>query len=98
MGVENCSHDEDSSSAKHDESKSDHHHQCNCDHALSAALENLTTSQASLSFVPNLFPGSILTAPVSAVLLKGSIHVAYLGPPGQAVDVPLYTLYHSLRI
>ena len=98
VGIEHCHDDEDSHSADHSDSKSDHDHACNCGHALSAALENLTTSHVTLSFVPNAFPEVTSVRPVSVVLLKGSIHVAYLGPPSRAFDVPLYTLYHSLRI
>ena len=98
VGVEHCSHDEDSHSAKHDESQSEHGHSCNCDHALNVAIENLTTSQANFSFVPNFSPVSIFIEPVSVVLLKGSMHLAYLGPPGKSSAVPFYIQYHSLRI
>ena len=99
IGVEHCHDDEDSSSATHhDESGPGHEHACNCGHALNAVFEKPTTSQAVLSFAPNSFPVPIFIEPASVVLLKGSMHLAYLGPPGRAFEVPLYTQYHSLRI
>ena len=98
IGVQHCPDDEDSSSATHHDSKSDHDHACNCGHELSATLENFTASHAVVSFAPNFFPETTFVKFLSVVLLKGSTHLAYLGPPGRSFEVPLYTLYHSLRI
>ena len=98
VGVEHCHDDEGSHSAKHDDSKADHDHACNCDHALNAALENLTASQVSFSFAHNFFSKTIFLEPISVILLKGSTYLTYLGPPGKASEVPLYIQQHSLRI
>ena len=98
VGVEHCPDDEDASSATHHDPKSDHDHACNCGHELSATVENFTASHAVLSFVPNFPPETTFVRPVSVILLKGSTHLAYLGPPGRVSEVPLYIQQHSLRI
>ena len=90
--------DGDSHSAKHDESKSGHAHSCDCGHAQNAVFENLTTSQIHFSSPYNFFSGVVSINPVSITLLKGSIHLAYLGPPGIASEIPLYILQRSFRI
>ena len=98
--VEHCHDDENpSSAAHHDESNSDHDHACNCGHASNAVLENPTPFQIIFSFGHNSFPETTFIEPLSIVLLKGSMHTAYLGPPlGKAYAVPLYIQQHSLRI
>ncbi|MBF0504741.1 MAG: hypothetical protein HQL14_06520 [Candidatus Omnitrophica bacterium] len=96
VGVEHCPDDDgDAQSAKHDDSKADHHsHFCNCIHTLFA---NITTFRLNLSFVHNGFSEIKFEEPVFA--LKTSINFAYLGPPlGILSEVPLYIQQHSLRI
>ena len=88
--------DEGTASTKHDGSKPGHAHSCDCGHAQNAVLENITTSKISFSFVHNSFPGTTFIKPIS--VLRTPIHIAYLGPPGRAFEIPLYTQQHSLRI
>lgn len=98
-GIGHChDDDEDSPSAKHDDSKADHHdHSCDCGHASNAILENLTTFEVSFSFGHNFFSEIVFADAISVP--KTSIHFAYLGPPlGKSSTVPLYTKYHSLRV
>ena len=99
LGVEHCHDDADSHSANHDASKSDHDCSCNCGHELNAALENSSTLQADFSFGHNYYPEITVLIPKSITLLKGSVHLAYLGPPlGEAYVVPLYIQQHTIRI
>ncbi len=99
VGMGHCHDDDgDAHSAKHDESKADHDHACNCGHTSSSVLENISTSQISFLFAHSSFPAITFIKPISIVLLKGSSYPTYLGPPGSSSAVPLYTLYHSLRI
>ena len=98
VGGEYYHNNEDSHSAKHNDSKSDHDHNCNCGHALNAIFENLTTSKLSLLFAHNFFPETTFAQSLSVVLFKANIYFAYLGPPGRPSEVPLYIQQHSLRI
>ncbi len=97
-GVEHCNDDQDEHGATHEHG--DHHssHSCDC-HSYSTAAENAPTVHAALLSFPNFFPTIDVVTLKSATSSKGSLGFAYLGPPiGEASTVPLYTLYHSLRI
>lgn len=93
-----CHDDHDSHAANHDQSHSKDGHLCDCAQLLS------TTGDQSVVFNSNFLSkfqisfDSISAEPFSVVSLKGSMRMAYLGPPGNSSAVPLYTLYHSLRI
>lgn len=73
-------------------------HSCDC-HSFSTAAENVLTAQIALLSFSNVFPATDVVSLKLATYLKGSMRFAYLGPPiGVLSAVPLYTLYHSLRI
>lgn len=98
LGVEHCQDGDDDSADHHEHSKADHAHaSCDC-HSLSTVAENTPTAHISFLSFPNLFPAVDVTALKSAIHFKGPVHIAYLGPLGVSSAVPLYTLYHSLRI
>ena len=101
LGVGHCDTDSDhSTSAHHEDSKAADHSHAPCDcHSFSAVGESLTIFQVGFSLSKNFFPDTAFIEPISVTLLKGSMNLAYLGPPlGKASTVPLYIQYHSLRI
>ncbi len=97
VGEEHCQDEQGSHAAKHDQSKH-HSHSCDCAHSFNISLENVTTIQAGLTSGQNFFVPETTVQPFSFASLKGFMHLAYLGPPGRASEVPLYIQQHSLRI
>lgn len=97
-GVEHCNDDQDEHGATHDHGDHRSSHSCDC-HSISTAAESTPTVHAVLLSFPNFFSAIDVVTLKSAIYLKGFMRFAYLGPPiGIASAVPLYTLYHSLRI
>lgn len=97
-GVEHCNDDQDEHGTTHEHG--DHHSSNSCDcHSYSIAAENAPIVHVALLSFPNSFPTIDIISLKSVAYPKGSMRFAYLGPPiGKASTVPLYTLYHSLRI
>ena len=100
LGVGHCDTDSDhSTSAHHEDSKTADHSHAPCDcHSLGTAAEKVATDKIIFLSFQSFFPNVDLVALNRIVFSKGSRSLAYLGPPGKAFTVPLYTLYHSLRI
>ncbi len=97
-GVEHCNESQDEQETTHDHADHNSSHSCDC-HSYSTAAENAPTVHVALLSFSNFFPAIDVVSLKSVVYPKGSMRLAYLGPPiGNASAVPLYTLYHSLRI
>ena len=97
-GVECCDDSKDEHGATHEHA--DHHsssNSCDC-HSFSTAAENASTVHVAVLSFFNSYLAIDVLALKSVTFLKGSMRMAYLGPPGGPSTVPLYTLYHSLRI
>ena len=98
--TEHCDDSDHTASAGHQEhSKSNHSHaDCDC-HSLSTATEKVSSVQINFLAFPKVFPATDIVTLKSFIYPKSSLRLAYLGPPiGLSAVVPLYTLYHSLRI
>jgi hypothetical protein len=99
ISKDNHCHDTKSNHAQHpDNSKSNQSHSCECLQSFNAADENaITVLSDSFSLLKINYQK---TSPETFSLdsSNGSLQLAYLGPPGVASEIPLYTLYHSLRI
>ena len=91
--------DHGSTTDHHKNSDTDHSHaSCDC-HSLSTAAENGSSIQIAIPhFSGDFFTTSDTLELGFTLVSKGSLRTAYLGPPGGSSAVPLYTLYHSLRI
>lgn len=99
VGEEHCQDDQDSHSANQDQSDSKHAHSCDCSQVLSTVGDQLIISHPDFSSQQNFSFQTTSIEPFSVISLKSSMRLAYLGPPiGNIFAVPLYTLYHSLRI
>ncbi len=100
VGEEHCQDSKDSHAVDHDKSKSTHSHSCDCSQILSTTGDNLNAAiHSDISFQHKLSFETTSIESFSFSSLKGSMRLAYSGPPiGASSAVPLYTLYHSLRI
>ena len=96
VGINCCDDKQDAYSEKQDQSEH-HSHSCDCSHSLSVSFEKTSAFQIDLPSGQNLFAASTVQS-FSVTALKNSMHLAYLGPPGRAFEVPLYIQQHSLRI
>lgn len=96
-GVEHCQDQDEHSGTSH-HSDADHStNNCDC-RSLSIAVENTATFQVALLAFHSFFATLDGEGP-SLTFTKGSLRLAYLGPPlGSQSAVPLYIQYHSLRI
>lgn len=98
VGEEHCHDVKDSHSTNHEQSNSENAHSCDCSQLLSTTGDHSATIQADFVSQQQFSIAPSLVEPFSIVSLKGSLCLAYLGPPGRQSAVPFYTLYHSLRI
>ncbi len=96
--VGHCDDSNEHGSTDHKEHSGKTHSHASCDcHSFSTAAENVSAIQI-ISSASDQFASLETTEPRFVAAFKGSLHLAYLGPPGSVATVPLYTLYHSLRI
>ena len=96
-GVEHCNDDQDKHGTTHEHGDQHSSHSCDCQ-SYSTAAENAPTVHVALLSFPNSFPAIDVVSLKSVAYSKGFMRLAYLGPPIGISAVPLYTLYHSLRI
>jgi hypothetical protein len=98
VGEDHCQNSQDEHGATSGHADHNSSHSCDC-HSFSTAAENPQTVSIAFLSVQKLFPSVDFTEFRQTIFTKGSMRLAYLGPPiGVLSEVPLYTLYHSLRI